>query len=31
VWGDGYKAALVNYHFLAHAVTSTEATIPAMR
>jgi nicotinamidase-related amidase len=31
VWGDGYKAALVNYQFLAHAVLSTEETVARMR
>jgi nicotinamidase-related amidase len=31
VWGDGYKAALVNYQFLAHAVVSTEEAVAGMR
>jgi nicotinamidase-related amidase len=31
VWGDGYKAALINYQFLAHAVWSTEETVARMR
>lgn len=30
VWGDGYKAAMVNYQFLAHAVLSTEEVVAAM-
>ena len=30
-WGDGYKAALINYRFLAHAVLSTDAAVAAMR
>ena len=30
VWGDGYKAAMVNYQFLAHAVLSTDEVIKAM-
>lgn len=29
--GDGYKAALVNYGFIANAVLSTEAAVKAMR
>jgi nicotinamidase-related amidase len=29
-WGDGYQAALVNYHFLAHAVWSTDETVKQM-
>ena len=31
VWGDGYKAALVNYQFLAHAVLSTDEAVARMR
>ena len=31
VWGDDYKAALINYQFLAHAVLSTEETIARMQ
>jgi nicotinamidase-related amidase len=31
VWGDGYRAALVNYQFLAHGVWSTEETVARMR
>jgi nicotinamidase-related amidase len=31
VWGDGYQAALINYRFLAHAVSSTDEVIAAMR
>jgi nicotinamidase-related amidase len=30
-WGDGYKAALINYRLLAHAVLSTDAAVAAMR
>jgi nicotinamidase-related amidase len=30
VWGDGYKAAMVNYQFLAHRVLSTDDVIKAM-
>ena len=30
VWGDGYKAALINYAFLAHAVLTTDETVKAM-
>lgn len=30
VWGDGYKAAMVNYQFLAHAVVSTDEVVTAM-
>ncbi len=30
VWGDGYQAALINYHFLAHAVLSTDETLDLM-
>ncbi|BCL78592.1 isochorismatase [Ktedonobacteria bacterium brp13] len=30
-WGDGYKAALINYNFLAHAVLSTDEVIKAMQ
>lgn len=29
-WGDGYKAALVNYQFLAHATLSTDEALQAM-
>ncbi len=29
-WGDGYRAALINYAFLAHAVVSTEEIVKAM-
>lgn len=29
-WGDGYKAALVNYAFLAHAVVTTQDVVKAM-
>jgi nicotinamidase-related amidase len=31
VWGDGYKAALVNYKFLAHAVWTTDEVVGKMR
>lgn len=31
VWGDGYKAALINYQFLAHAVWSTDEAVARMR
>jgi nicotinamidase-related amidase len=30
VWGDGYKAAMINYAFLAHAVVSTDDVVAAM-
>ena len=30
VWGDGYRAALINYQFLAHAVLSTDEVIALM-
>jgi nicotinamidase-related amidase len=30
-WGDGYTAALINYHFLAHAVLSTDEVVKAMK
>jgi nicotinamidase-related amidase len=30
VWGDGYAAALVNYHFLAHKVMTAEEVVAAM-
>ncbi|WP_233839373.1 isochorismatase family protein [Paraburkholderia sp. ZP32-5] len=30
VWGDGYKAALVNYNFLAHAVWTTDEVVGKM-
>jgi len=29
-WGDGYKAALINYSFLAHAVWTTAEAVEAM-
>ena len=29
-WGDGYKAAMINYHYLAHAIWSTQETIKHM-
>jgi nicotinamidase-related amidase len=29
-WGDGYKAALINYSFLAHAVLTTAEAVKAM-
>jgi nicotinamidase-related amidase len=29
-WGDGYKAATINYAFLAHAVLTTDGTVKAM-
>jgi nicotinamidase-related amidase len=31
VWGDGYQAAMINYHFLAHAVLSTAEAVDRMR
>jgi len=31
VWGDGYKAARINYAFLAHAVLSTDEVVTAMK
>jgi nicotinamidase-related amidase len=31
VWGDGYQAALINYRFLAHAVSSTDEVVDSMR
>jgi nicotinamidase-related amidase len=30
LWGDGYKAAMINYQFHAHAVVSTDEIIAAM-
>ena len=30
-WGDGYTAALINYHFLAHAVLSTDEIVKAIK
>lgn len=30
-WGDGYTAALINYHFLAHAVLSTDEVVKAIQ
>jgi nicotinamidase-related amidase len=30
IWGDGYKAAMINYRFLAHAVVSTDEVLEAM-
>lgn len=30
VWGDGYKAAMVNYQFLAHATMTTTEVVAAM-
>jgi nicotinamidase-related amidase len=30
VWGDGYKAAVINYAFLAHAVLTTDEVVKAM-
>jgi nicotinamidase-related amidase len=29
-WGDGYTAALINFHFLAHAVLSTDEVVKRM-
>lgn len=29
-WGDGYKAALINYQYLAHAVLSTDEAVAGM-
>jgi nicotinamidase-related amidase len=29
-WGDGYKAAMINYAFLAHAVVSTQEVVDSM-
>ena len=29
-WGDGYQAALINYHFLAHGVVRTDDVVAAM-
>jgi nicotinamidase-related amidase len=31
VWGDGYRAAMINYQFLAHAVLSTHEAVERMR
>ena len=31
VWGDGYKAAMINYAFLAHAVVTTDDVVAAMK
>lgn len=30
VWGDGYKAAMVNYAFLAHGVVTTDEVVASM-
>jgi nicotinamidase-related amidase len=30
VWGDGYRAAMINFQFLAHAVISTDDVVRAM-
>lgn len=30
VWGDGYRAALINYRFLAHAVLTTSEVVAAV-
>ncbi|WP_420996604.1 cysteine hydrolase [Cupriavidus sp. 30B13] len=30
VWGDGYRAAMVNFQFLAHATLSTDEAVAAM-
>jgi len=30
-WGDGYKTALINFGFLAHAVLSTDEVVKAMK
>ena len=30
-WGDGYKAAIINYQFLAHAVWTTDETVARMQ
>jgi nicotinamidase-related amidase len=31
VWGDGYKAAVINFAFLAHAVLTTNEAVAAMK
>src|SRR5262249_44348920 len=31
VWGDGYKAAMINFQYLAHGVWSTDDVVAAMR
>jgi nicotinamidase-related amidase len=31
VWGDGYKAAVINFSFLAHAVLTTKEAVAAMK
>ena len=31
VWGDGYKAAMVNYAFLAHGVVTTDEVVASMK
>jgi len=31
VFGDGYKAAMINYQFLTHAVLSTDEVVARMR
>jgi nicotinamidase-related amidase len=31
VWGDGYKAALINFSFLAHAVLTTKEAVAVMK
>ena len=30
IWGDGYKAAMINYAFLAHAVVTTQEVVDSM-
>lgn len=30
VWGDGYQAAIINYHFFAHALLSTDEVLDRM-
>jgi len=30
-WGDGYTAALINFRFLAHEVSSTDEVVKAMK
>lgn len=31
VWGDGYKAAMINYAFLAHAILTTDEVVEGMK
>jgi nicotinamidase-related amidase len=30
VWGDGYKAAMINYSYLAHGVVTTDEVVASL-